>query len=314
MKLGTNCAGMVFLILMIFTFKGCGENREDYSKYVNVFIGTAGEGHTYPGATLPFGMVQLSPDTRLSGQASCGGYYYPDSSIIGFSHTHLSGVGEPEFRDILFMPTVGKAMVDPGRADAPSSGYRSSFSHTSESAEPGYYSVLLDDYKVRVELTATARCGFHKYTFPETESANIIIDLMHPDGADDTYLKRINDYEIEGLRRSHGWAWDQHVYFVARFSKPFSASGWSAADSLKSGVAALHFKTKANEEVLVKVGISAVSVEGARKNLDAEIPDWNFAQIKKRAKESWNRELKKIEIEGGSDQQQSVFYTSLYHA
>ncbi|MEN8227878.1 MAG: GH92 family glycosyl hydrolase [Bacteroidota bacterium] len=307
-------AGVIFLILMIYTFKGCSEDREEYSNLVNVFIGTAGEGHTYPGVSLPFGMVQLSPDTRLSGQASCGGYYYPDSSIIGFSHTHLSGVGEPEYRDILFMPTVGAGKVEPGTADTPSSGYRSSFSHLKESAEPGTYSVLLEDYNVRVDLTATARCGFHKYRFPETDSANIIIDLTHPDGAEDMYLKRVNDHEIEGLRRSHGWAWDQYVYFVARFSKPFLSSGWSSADSLKSGIALLHYKMKENEELLVKVGISAVSVDGARKNLNAEIPDWDFDLIKRRAKESWNSALKKIEVEGGTEAQRTIFYTSLYHA
>ncbi len=164
------------LILMIFTLYACNERKEDCSEFVNVFIGAAGDGHTWPGACLPFGMVQLSPDTRLVGQASCGGYYYPDSSIIGFSHTHLSGVGEPEFRDVLFMPTTGEIKMYPGQANSPSGGYRSSFRHENEKAEPGYYSVMLDDYNVKVELTATARCGFHKYTFPRTNSANIIID------------------------------------------------------------------------------------------------------------------------------------------
>ncbi|MCK4990386.1 MAG: glycoside hydrolase family 92 protein, partial [Bacteroidales bacterium] len=209
-----------------------------------------------------------------------------------FSHTHLSGVGEPEFRDILFMPTIGEVKFNPGRADSPSTGYRSSFSHLSESAEPGYYSVLLDDYNVRVELTATARCGFHKYTFPKTDSANIIIDLTHPDGAEELYFRKVNDHEIEGLRRSHGWAWDQYVYFVAQFSRPFSSMGLSVDDEMKTAIdeatgtnikAVLHYATKTNEEILVKVGISAVSTDGARKNLNAEIPDWNFTQIKKKS-------------------------------
>lgn len=314
----------IILILIVFTFCACNERKEDYSESVNVFIGTAGDGHTWPGASLPFGMVQLSPDTRLMGQASCGGYYYPDSSIIGFSHTHLSGVGEPEFRNILFMPTVGKRKINPGKADSPSSGYRSSFKHENEIAEPGYYSVMLDDYNVRVELTATARCGFHKYTFPQTDSANIIIDLTHPDGAEDLYLKKVNEYEIEGLRRSHGWAWEQYVYFVARFSKPFSSFGLSVDDDeMKTNIdeasgsnikTILNFKTKVNEEILIKVGISAVSVDGARKNLAAEIPDWNFTSIRKAAKETWNNELNKIKIEGGTNEQRTVFYTSLYHA
>ena len=311
------------LILVISTFYACNERKEDYSEFVNVFIGTAGDGHTWPGACLPFGMVQLSPDTRLVGQASCGGYYYPDSSIIGFSHTHLSGVGEPEFRDVLFMPTTGEIKMYPGQANSPSGGYRSSFRHENEKAGPGYYSVMLDDYNVKVELTATARCGFHKYTFPRTDSANIIIDLTHPGGADDLYLKRVNEYEIEGLRRSHGWAWDQYVYFVARFSRPFSSFGISADDKINYEIdeasgnnikAVLNYKTQANEEILVKVGISAVSVEGARKNLVAEISDWNFTAVREATKETWNEELNKIEIAGGTDDQRSVFYTSLYHA
>ncbi|MEN8202440.1 MAG: GH92 family glycosyl hydrolase, partial [Bacteroidota bacterium] len=262
----------------------------------------------------PFGMVQLSPDTRLRGQASCGGYYHPDSSIIGFSHTHLSGVGEPEFRDILFMPTVGELRTVPGTAESPSVGYRSSFSHENETARPGYYAVMLEDYQVKAELTATLRCGFHKYTFPETDSAHILIDLLHPDGAEEVYIKRVNDLEIEGLRRSHGWAWDQHVYFVARFSKPFSLSEHAATDSLNAGIAALNFSTAEGEVVLAKVGISSVGTEGARKNLDAEIPGWDFEEIKKRAEKSWNRALGKIDIKGGSLQQRTIFYTSLYHA
>ncbi|MEN8157458.1 MAG: GH92 family glycosyl hydrolase [Bacteroidota bacterium] len=294
-------------------FQGCQVAETDPAGLVNVFTGTGGDGHTYPGAVLPFGMVQLSPDTRLTGQASCGGYYYPDSSIIGFSHTHLSGVGEPEFRDILFMPTVGEVKTNPGDASSPTGGYRSSFTHAGESAEPGYYAVRLDDYQIDVELTATPRCGFHKYTFPETDSGHIIIDLLHPDGAEESWLRQVNDREIEGLRRSHGWAWDQYVYFVARFSKPFTLSD-QVADSLSQGVAVLNYSTSEGEEVFVKVGISAVSTEGARENLNAEIPGWDFDQLRTKAAEAWNSELGRIEVQGGTPEQQTIFYTSLYHA
>jgi len=272
---------------------------------------------------VPFGAVQLSPDTNLEGHAIYGGYYYPDSTIIGFSHTHLSGVGEPEYRDLLFMPTTGKVKLNPGIAEAKGSGFRSAFDHSDEAVSPGYYRVLLRDYDVTAELTATLRCGFHKYTFPKTDSAHIVIDLAHPGGAEDLYIKRISDSEIEGLRRSHGWAWDQYVYFVAKFSKPFSSIDIAVNDLTLAGSseargknvkAVINFQTKKGEAVLVKVGTSAVSVDGARKNLAEEIQDWNFNQVVSDAKNSWNKELAKIEVEGGTPEQQKVFYTSMYHA
>ncbi len=313
-----------FLIFYVWLFlAGCSVKRGNYTKLVNVFIGTDRAGHTYPGATMPFGGVQLSPDTRLFGQESCGGYYYPDSSIIGFSHTHLNGVGEPEFRDILFMPTVGKVQLYPGDVIKPNSGYRSTFDHESEKASPGYYSVLLRDYDIEVELTSTLRAGFHRYTFPETDSAHIVIDLTHPGGAEELFIKKVSDTEIEGLRRSHGWAYDQYVYFVAQFSTPFSSMEVAVDDELLDGQteasgknvkAVVNYRIEDDDEVLVKVGISAVSVEGARKNLLAEIPDWDFDEVVDDAEDAWNRELSKIEIKGGTEEQQTIFYTSMYHA
>ncbi len=291
---------------------------------VNVFIGTEGDGNTFPGATMPFGAVQLSPDTGLEGPARYGSYKYNHNSIIGFSHTHLNGIGEPEYRDILMMPTVGEAQLIPGDKDDPSTGYRSLFNHKNEIASPGYYSVLLDDYNVKVELTSTLRAGFHKYTFPKTDAAHIIIDLEFPGkDAEDLIIKKVSDTEIEGMRRSHGWAYDQYVYFTAQFSKPFSSVNIFVNNVIQHGQAEakgknvkaiINYQTDDDEEILVKVGISAVSIDGARKNLLAEIPNWDFEEIVEKAKTAWNKELGKIEIEGGTKDQQTFFYTSMYHA
>ena len=309
------------LITGSFT-RTAGQSR-DFTRLVNPFMGTAADGNTYPGAAFPFGSVQLSPDTKLSGPGICGGYYYPDSTILGFSHTHLSGVGEPEYRDILFMPTVGKINLLPGVENGSISGYKSTYDHKQESAAPGYYSVILRDYQVKAELTVTPRCGFHKYTFPETENAHVIIDLAHPGGAEELYLRKVSDTEIEGLRRSHGWAWDQYVYFVARFSKPFASVDVALDDAILKGAseargknvkASVNFRTKKDEVILIKVGTSAVSVDGARKNLNAEIKDWNFDKVVADAKKAWNKELSKIDVEGGRPEDQKNFYTAMYHA
>ena len=294
----------------------------DYSKLVNPFMGTAADGNTYPGAAFPFGSVQLSPDTKLTGGGICGGYYYPDSTILGFSHTHLSGVGEPEYRDILFMPTVGKINLLPG-IEKGMPGYKSTYDHKQESASPGYYAVFLKDYQVKAELTVTPRCGFHKYTYPQSDSAHVIIDLQHPGGAEELYIRKVSDTEIEGLRRSHGWAWDQYVYFVARFSKPFLSVDLAIDDIILTGKseasgknvkASVNFKTKKDEKIFIKVGTSAVSVDGARKNLSAEIKDWNFDGVVAGSKKAWNDELAKIDVQGGRAEDQKNFYTAMYHA
>ena len=315
---------LLYSSLILFSaFQDVNGQTRDYTKLVNPFMGTAADGNTWPGAAFPFGSVQLSPDTKLTGPGICGGYYYPDSTILGFSHTHLSGVGEPEYRDILFMPTVGKINLVPGDEKIKNSGYRSSYDHRQESAIPGYYSVFLRDYGVKAELTTTPRCGFHQYTFPKSDSSHVIIDLQHPGGAEELYLKKVSDTEIEGLRRSHGWAWDQYVYFVAKFSKPFLSADIALDDAILKGEseargknvkASLNFKTSKGEVILVKVGTSAVSIEGARKNLTAEIRDWNFAKVVADAKNAWNRELGKIEVEGGRAEDRKNFYTSMYHA
>ncbi len=292
-------------------------SAQDRTGYVNPFIGTDAHGHTFPGATVPFGMVQLSPDTRVEGWDACAGYHYSDSIILGFSHTHLSGTGTADYGDILIMTSIG--MIRAG-----SRGSR--FSHKNEKASPGYYAVLLDDDQITAELTATQRVGFHRYTFPKSDQATILIDLHHglgPDVVTASGLQVVGDHEISGFRRSSGWAKDQIIYFVAQFSKPFKGFGMMKDDTIRqsepsiSGTnlkAYVQFSTLQNEKILVKVGISSVSIEGARKNLQAEIPGWNFDEVHRAAETSWNKELTRIEVGGGTRDQLTTFYTALYHA
>ena len=299
----------------IFVFNSCTETGRDYTKLVNVFIGTAGDGNTYPGASVPFGMVQLSPDTKTKGSHAYGGYYYPDSIILGFSHTHLNGVGEPEMRDLLFMP-----FIDTDKQNILNEN-GVSFTHANETGEPGYYSVKLDN-NIFVEVTVTERCGYHRYTFPKNKQPNILIDLTHPEGAEDLFIKKINDYEIVGMRRSHGWAYNQYVYFVAAFSQPIrdfliSTNGneFVKVDSDRAiDLRSILEFDAGNTELLVKIGLSAVSVNGARKNLISEISDNSFNSIRKQAHDKWDAKLSKVEIEGGSNNQQKNFYTAMYHA
>ncbi len=291
-----------FNFLLFFSFVviwGCADvqNKEttkpDLTKFVNPLIGTDAHGHTFPGASLPFGMVQLSPDTRLEGWDGCGGYHYSDSVVFGFSHTHLSGTGVPDYGDILLMPTVGEVKLNNGFTN-PDDGYSSKFRHENEKAIAGFYATYLDDYGIAVELTTTKRVGFHKYIFPESKQANIIIDLEHRDKVVDSEIRIVDENEVEGYRRSTAWANDQIIYFVAQFSKSFRDYKISL-DSIivtesevigKNIQTALLFDTKKDEEILIKVGISAVSYEGARKNLEKEIPHWNFKQVKKEASDS----------------------------
>ena len=310
-----------FLLLVSVAFSCLTIAQKTPADFVNPFIGTGGHGHTYPGATLPFGMVQLSPDTRLEGWDGCGGYHYDDSYIYGFSHTHLNGTGVPDLCDILFMPNTGETRWNNGSDGKP--GYGSKFKHSSEDADPGYYKVVLDDYNITAELTATMRVGFHSYTFPAASEANILVDLFHRDEVLESSIKVISNTQIEGLRRSRSWAENQYVYFVAEFSKPFTSyeiavdnktkPGIKSADKEKNIKAIFHFSTTAGEKILVKVGISAVSTDGARLNLNAEIPGWDFENVRNSAKTTWNKELSKIEVEGGTDNQKTVFYTALYH-
>ena len=298
-------------------------NSADYTKFVNPFIGTGGHGHTFPGATVPFGMVQLSPDTRLEGWDGCSGYHYSDSIIYGFSHTHLSGTGVSDYGDILFMPMTDKYSFSNGKENNFTEGYFSAFDKSTEIASPGYYSVFLENPKITVELSATERCGIQKYTYAKAENAYIIIDLEHRDKVVYSSLKIISDTEIEGVRESDAWAKHQYVYFVAKFSKPFKNYIIQQNDTIvkdkdfvkgENLKIALDFgKFDINDKVIVKVGISAVSTDGARKNLDAEIPKWNFNNVLKQAQKKWNNELGKIIVEGDNEKKK-IFYTALYHS
>jgi predicted alpha-1,2-mannosidase len=292
----------LLLLLAIATALG-GEPVEE----VDPFIGTGGHGHTFPGATRPFGMVQLSPDTRLEGWDGCSGYHYSDDIIYGFSHTHLSGTGIPDYGDILLMPVTGTAHLDNGHGGDPDAGYASRFDKGSEQAGPGWYAVRLADYDIEVELTATERSGLHRYRFPEGVPASVIVDLTHRDELLDFALRAVGEQEIEGFRRSTGWADDQTVNFTARFSRPFLKAEIS-------GAKARLFFGEQGGELLVRVGISAVDIAGARRNLEAEQGERGFDDIQQEARAAWNSALGKIEIIGGSAGQREMFYSALYHA
>ncbi len=319
------------------------------ASYVNPFIGTNEMGHTYPGATVPFGMVQLSPETDTIqysiGQGYvkdvyryCAGYQYSDKNIVGFSHTHFSGTGHSDLGDFLVMPTTGKVQLNPGTAKHPETGYRSRFSHDTEVAKTGYYSVMLSDYNIKAELTATSRVGFHRYTFPETSQANIILDMVagiyNYDGKVVWSSIRVeNDTLITGYRQTQGWARERSMYFAMVFSKPIRNYG--CRDEAKLAYSDFYrkfnttkdfpemsgrklktyfsFDTKDGEQILVKFALSPVSTEGALKNLQAEIPGWNFDQVRQQAENEWNKELSRITIEA-SDEKKINFYTAMYHA
>ncbi|HRH66795.1 MAG TPA: GH92 family glycosyl hydrolase [Bacteroidia bacterium] len=306
--------GVIYFILYSFSVSA----QRDYTELVNPFIGTGGHGHTYPGATLPFAMVQLSPDTRIDGSwDGCGGYHYSDSVIYGFSHTHLSGTGCSDYGDILLMPFVGKFEK--------TKKVKSTFSHANEKAGPGYYAVKLSESGVNVELTSTLRAGFHKYSFPKSSRANILLDLTHRDEVLSSEITFTDSLHIQGYRRSSAWSKDQLVYFALEFSKPFSGVSGVIDSILLDGKelqttyhskiirVAFQFDTNDNEAVYVKVGISAVSEENARHNLEAEIPGWDFEKVEVDARAAWNKELSKIDVSGGTHEQQVTFYTALYH-
>jgi len=301
---------LAFATLLVFSCVHVSA-QPDLTRYVNPFIGTAGHGHTFPGAIVPFGMVQLSPDTRLSGWDGCSGYHYADSFIYGFSHTHLSGTGISDYGDILLMPTIGGSVVD----------YATRFQHQNETATPGYYSVKLDN-NILVELTATARVGMHRYTFPATDKADIILDLTHRDEVIESGFRVAGDKTIVGWRRSKAWAKDQVVYFAIEFSQPFTILG-ALANAIDPPLKELsgrrvkaHFRfdARSGKPVLVKVGISSVDIDGALKNLHAELDHWDFDKVRADAAVAWNRELNKIVVTGGTAAQLTNFYTALYHA
>lgn len=326
------------------------EKPKKLINYVKPIIGTQRMGHVYPGATAPFGMVQLSPDTdtipySVNGKYNpdvykyCAGYQYDDKTIVGFSHTHFSGTGHSDLGDFLIMPTTGPLQLNPGTASKPLSGFRSAFSHSNETAEAGYYKVKLDDDNILAELTATNRVGFHQYTFPKSEEAHIILDLMsgiynYPEKNVWAYVRVINDTLITGYRQTNGWAKNRVQYFSLSFSKPFISYGsknfeetqvykgfWRKFNmnenfpEISGKQLRMHFdfKTEAQEKIKIKLALSSVSMSGALQNLKTEIPHWDFETIKKHTQDLWETELNKVAIEGSQELKEN-FYTALYHS
>jgi len=326
-----------FFIISISLFLCCqltivsAKQKNNLIQFVDPFIGTGSHGHTFPGAAYPFGMVQLSPDNQLEGWDWCSGYHYSDNSIIGFSHTHLSGCGRSDLMDVMIMPGVGETKLNPGDKDKPNDGYRSRFSHAEESASPGYYKVRLKDYDILAELTATARCGFHRYTFPESKNSHILLDLSHHYSTDSvlfTSLKIVGNNTVTGARKTKGWGepgekyWsNQQIFFVIQFSKPFESSAIAVNDKFieqksaagKNVKVVFNYQTTNGDEILIRVGISAVSVENAQQNLSKEIPSWNFNAVLNQTQAVWENELSKIKVEA-PEKVKKIFYTALYHS
>jgi predicted alpha-1,2-mannosidase len=345
-----NLAKIIFMMSLCFAFQPMKAQNatEDLTRYVDPLIGTKEMGHVFPGACVPFGMVQLSPDTdtipyAVNGKYTgtvyryCAGYQYSDKTIVGFSHTHFSGTGHSDLGDFLIMPTVGKLQLNPGTADKPESGYRSRFSHETEKAEPGYYQVRLDDYKINAELTTTTHVGFHQYTFPKSDDAHIILDLNHGLYNYDgkvlwSYVRVENDTLVTGYRITRGWARTNYLYFAMVFSKPIKNYGCKNDEELvykgfwrkfdqehnfpemagKNLKAYFDFSTAEGEKVKIKFALSAVSTEGALKNLEAEVPHFNFEKVKADAKANLQNELSRITVDA-SPEKKTTFYTSLYH-
>jgi predicted alpha-1,2-mannosidase len=347
----------LFLTLIFASCKKEGKNiitsektNTDYTKYVNPFIGTSKMGHVFPGATAPFGMVQLSPQTNFEVMFQedgsynketyeyCAGYQHRDSTIIGFAHTNFSGTGHSDLGDLLIMPTVGELILDPLKTSKGKKGFYSTFSHDKEEASPGYYKANLDSYGIRAELTASERVGFHQYTFPESNDAHIILDMVynvyHHDNKNVwTFLRVENDSTITGYRQTKGWARDKKVFFAAKFSKPFKSYGHKKYDDItydgfyrrfeqdenfpemagKDLRAYFNFNTNEGEQIKLKFALSNVSSAGAMKNLQAEIPHWDFIQTYEETKDKWNKELSKIEVETLTEDQKITFYTAMYH-
>ncbi len=325
--------------------------KTDYTQYVNPFIGTSKMGHVFPGATAPFGMVQLSPQTNFevmfdaNGSYNaetyeyCAGYQHRDSTIIGFAHTNFSGTGHSDLGDFLVMPTTGDLVLEPLKTEAGKKGFYSTFSHGNEKASPGYYKVDLDSYNIRAELTASDRVGFHQYTFPKSEDAHIILDMVynvyHHDNKNVwTFIRVENDTLVTGFRQTKGWARTRKVFFAMQFSKPFKSYGHKKYNNEtytgfyrrfkedenfpemagKDIRAYFNFDTEEGEKINIKFALSSVSTHGALRNLEAEIPHWNFSKIREETKAKWNKELSKIEVTTLTKSDKTNFYTAMYHA
>ncbi len=350
MKTRLSC--IVVLCVCLLSSTGIGQEESQFRhsqtgdllwQYINPFIGSGGEGHCYPGATVPCGMVQPGPDTHLPDFNNnafpwCAGYQYNDSSIIGFSQTHFSGTGHSDMGDVLIMPTVGPLQLQSGTREFPDSGYRSRISKNEEWAEAGYYAVMLKKYNIKTEITASTRVAFYRFTFPQADTARLILDLVSSiynyNGKVIWASIRVeNPTTITGYRQTKGWGPDRKVYFAIQISKPFTSYGFVNEEVVpyrgcggrsvltvnypegygKKLKAYFNFKTMKNEEVLMKVTISGVGIDGALKNLETEIPHWNFEEVRLTARAAWEKELQKIRIEASVKEKQ-IFYTSVYHS
>ena len=294
---------------------GCSEAtpERDYAALVNPKIGSGGHGHVFVGANVPFGMTQVGPTSISQEWDWCSGYHDSENSVIGFSHTHLSGTGCGDLFDITLMPVTGEVTYGRGRLGDYSTGFWSEADRRREVVEPGYYSVPLTRYNIVAEMTATERGGLHRYTFPASDQAAIILDLVHGgcwDRPEDLYAEAVGNNRVEGHRHTYGWANFQKVYFVAEFSKPFDSFEPIGEDNFYYR---LNFKTTEGEQIGVKVALSSTSIEGARKNFDAEVKDAEFDAVRKEAYKKWNDEIRKIRIEGATPEQEEIFYTAMYH-
>jgi predicted alpha-1,2-mannosidase len=331
---------LTLIFAIVFTYSLSAQ--EDLTKYVNPFIGSGGEGHCYPGATVPFGMVQPSPDTHLpdfnkNAFPWCAGYQYNDSSIIGFSQTHFSGTGHSDMGDILIMPTTGTLTLEPGTRENPEEGYRSGISKSEEWAEPGYYGVMLTKYNIKAEMTATERVAFYKFTYPASENGRLILDLTSSIYNYDgkviwSEIRVIDNYTISGYRQTKGWAADRKIFFVIKFSEPIASYGlvddeeftykgfgnrekWVVNYPYKFGrklKAYFDFTIFTANELKLKISISAVGTDGAENNL-LECPSWDFGKVRIEASEQWQKELSMYKIIAPEKEKQ-IFYTSVYHS
>lgn len=296
------------VVIALVAIAACNQTSPSLISYVNTFIGTGGHGHTFPGATAPFGMVQLSPDTRLEGWDGCSGYHYSDSVIYGFSHTHLSGTGVSDYGDVLLMPGQGEVLFNNGADGKP--GYASAFNKQTEKASPGLYEVNLSKHDIDVRLTSTLRTGIHEYTFSKSGKAHVILDLQHRDQVIDADIIVPNENRVEGVRVSKAWAQEQHVYFSMEFSAPLV----NYFEDSSAHEMALIFNLKEGEKLLVKVGISAVSIQGARNNLKQEAPHGDFDKYLNDVQLQWEKALSKIEVKDRDKEKLTIFYSALYHS
>lgn len=307
---------ILFALILISTLKLNAKDLPNLTQYVNPFIGTGGHGHTYPGPSLPFGMIQPGPDTRLEGWDGCSGYHYTDNKVYGFSQTHLSGTGIPDYCDFLIMPTVGKVEFDKEQ-------YASEFLKKNEKAMPGYYTTFLEKYNTKAEITTGLRNGLYRFTFPKNDKSNIIIDLTHRDKVLDSWIEIVNNKEIKGYRKSSAWSKSQELYFHLIFDVPFVEAGIADNGVIKKGIKKLkskntklyvRFNTINNPVVITKIAISAVDSNGALKNLESEFEDLNFDKARSIANEVWNKELNKVIAKDKNNDKLTIFYTALYHS